>query len=157
MMRDMSQNYEISRDKIGVMGFSAGAHLSAFACSKKEHCPDFALIIYGCPRLTEVNIEWLENDLYHRKMTAEEFAENDLIKRVDEDNPPAFLVHSLDDETCHYLETTLYAKALRENNVPNEVHLFPTGGNGFGLGRKEDGTDQWIDLAINWVKRQKSL
>jgi len=30
--------------------------------------------------------------------------------------------------------------------------LFPTGGHGFGLGRKEDGTDQWVQLFVNWIK-----
>jgi acetyl esterase/lipase len=153
MMREMSSTYEIHKDKVGVMGFSAGAHLSAFACSKESQRPDFALLIYGCPRLNKINIDWLEKDLYHRKMTQKEFDENNMIERVNQNNPPSFLVHSLDDETCHYKETTLYAEALREKGVPNEVHLFPTGGHGFGLGQEEDGTDQWISLAINWIKR----
>jgi acetyl esterase/lipase len=153
MMREMSLSYGVQKDKVGIMGFSAGAHLSAFACSKEAQRPDFALLIYGCPRLNEENIDWLEKDLYHRKMTQEEFDENNLIEQVNQKNPPSFLVHSLDDETCHYKETTLYAEALREKGVPNEVHLFPTGGHGFGLGREEDGTDQWISLAINWIKR----
>lgn len=154
MMREMSQTYGIKSDKVGVMGFSAGAHLSAFASSKDAHRPDFALLIYGCPRLNEENINWLEKDLYHRKMTEAEFEENNLIERVNQNTPPSFLVHCLDDETCHYKETTLYAEALRENEVPNEVHLFPRGGHGFGLGHEEDGTDQWIGLAINWIKRE---
>jgi len=153
MMREMSDKYGLYDNKVGVMGFSAGAHLSAFACSKKLDRPDFALLISGCPRVNEENIKWLENDLYHRKITPKEFDEINLIKRVNQKNPPTFLVHSLDDETCNYKETTLYAKALRENDISNEVHLFPSGGHGFGLGRKEDGTDQWIKLAISWIKR----
>ncbi len=156
MMREMSDKYGLIKNKVGVMGFSAGAHLSAFACSKNLQRPDFALLVYGCPRLNEENIKWLEKDLYHRKMTPIEFEENNLIERVNQNNPPTFLVHSLDDETCHYKETTLYAEALRTYEVPNEVHLFPTGGHGFGLGRKEDGTDQWIKLAINWIKRLRN-
>jgi len=153
MMREMSSKYGIKKERVGVMGFSAGAHLSAFACSKEEQRPDFALLIYGCPSLNEENVAWLEKDLYHRKMTPQEFEENNLIERVNPDNPPGFLVHALDDETCDYTETTHYAKALRENGVASEVHLFPTGGHGFGPGRAEDGTDQWISLAINWIKR----
>jgi len=154
MMREMSQSYGFKTDRLGVMGFSAGAHLSAFASSKDTQRPDFALLIYGCPRLNEENVNWLEKDLYHRKMTEAEFEENNLIERVNQNTPPSFLVHCLDDETCHYTETTLYAEALRENGVSNEVHLFPEGGHGFGLGREEDGTDQWISLAINWIKRE---
>ena len=33
-----------------------------------------------------------------------------------------------------------------------EMHLFSKGGHGFGIGRKEDGTDQWVQLFINWLK-----
>ena len=42
--------------------------------------------------------------------------------------------------------------ALEEMGVPVEVHLFLQGGHGFGLGRREDGTDQWVMLFINWLK-----
>ena len=48
-----------------------------------------------------------------------------------------------------------YADALTKNGVAMEMHLFPTGGHGFGLGQDEDGTAQWIGLAANWIKRLK--
>jgi hypothetical protein len=32
------------------------------------------------------------------------------------------------------------------------MHLFPSGGHGFGLGKEKDGTDQWVQLFINWIK-----
>jgi hypothetical protein len=32
------------------------------------------------------------------------------------------------------------------------MHLFPKGGHGFGMGREEDGTDQWVRLFVNWLK-----
>ena len=154
LMREMAYKYGFKKQKVGVMGFSAGGHLAAFTSSKDKDRPDFALIIYGCPRLNDENIKWLEDELFHRKMTYEEFNELNLIERVNQENPPSFLVHSINDSICSYLETTLYADALRENGVENEVHLFFKGGHGFGLGRREDGTDQWIGLAINWIKRQ---
>ena len=72
---------------------------------------------------------------------------------VSEDSPPAFLVHAYDDEVCKVEETTFYAQRLFEHNVAVEVHLFPKGGHGFGLGHKEDGTDQWLNLFVNWIKR----
>jgi len=155
MMRELAGKYGFNNNEIGVMGFSAGGHLAAFASSKEKERPNFALIIYGCPRLNDENIKWLENDLFHRKMIPEEFEEMNLIERVNSKTPPSFLVHSLDDSTCNYLETTLYAQVLRENGVENEVHIFPKGGHGFGLGRKEDGTGQWINLAVNWINRLK--
>ena len=85
-------------------------------------------------------------------MTEEELAQNTLLDLVTKDTPPAFLVHAYDDDVCPVAETTLYAQKLFDHNVPNEVHLFPKGGHGFGMGKKEDGTDQWVPLFINWLR-----
>ena len=59
----------------------------------------------------------------------------------------------MDDETCHFTESTLYADALTRHGVEVEMHLFPHGGHGFGPGRKVDGTGQWLTLAANWLDR----
>jgi dipeptidyl aminopeptidase/acylaminoacyl peptidase len=59
----------------------------------------------------------------------------------------------MDDDTCHFTESTLYADALTRNGVEVEMHLFSQGGHGFGPGRKEEGTDQWLTLAANWLNR----
>ena len=86
-------------------------------------------------------------------MTADEITEQTFLERVDANTPPAFLVHAYDDDVCHFSESTLYAEALRKNGVNAELHLFARGGHGFGPGRKEDGTDQWLTLANNWLNR----
>jgi acetyl esterase/lipase len=153
IIRSKADELGFKMNMVGAIGFSAGAHLVAYSASKTENKPDFTLPIYGCPRLNEENIAWLEKSLFNRKMTKEELADFNIIEKVNRNTPTAFLVHSIDDETCHYLETTLYAEALLKAGVPVEVHLFPKGGHGFGLGREEDGTSQWIYLAINWIKR----
>ena len=67
-------------------------------------------------------------------MTAPEIAEQTLLEHVDENSPPAFMVHALDDETCHFTESTLYADALIHHGVEVELHLFPHGGHGFVAG-----------------------
>ncbi len=63
-------------------------------------------------------------------------------------------MHACDDDTCKVEESTLYAQRLFEHKVPVELHLFPKGGHGFGLGRKADGTDQWLPLFVAWLCRQ---
>jgi dipeptidyl aminopeptidase/acylaminoacyl peptidase len=85
-------------------------------------------------------------------MTAEELDQNRLLDLVTSETPPAFLVHAYDDDVCKIEESTLYAQKLFENKVPVELHMFPKGGHGFGLGHKEDGTDQWAGLFVNWLK-----
>ncbi len=157
LLRNRSETYNIHANKAGLMGFSAGSHLATVAglwdAEEPQQRPDFSALIYGVSRLTAENRKWLEESLYHRKLTEAEIQQNTLLEQVSARTPPAFLVHALDDTTCHYTESTLYAEALSRQGVRVEMHLFSNGGHGFGLGRDSDGTSQWIGLAANWIKR----
>jgi dipeptidyl aminopeptidase/acylaminoacyl peptidase len=103
--------------------------------------------------MNAANREWLEQTLYHRPMTDAEVAYQTLLEHVDANTPPAFLVHAFDDDVVPYEESTLYAEALQRNGVAAEMHLYARGGHGFGPGREEDGTSQWVKLAANWLDR----
>ena len=81
------------------------------------------------------------------------YKENSLLDLISMDTRPAFLVHAYDDEICGVEESLLYAEKCAEHGVPVEMHLFPRGGHGFGMGRKEDGTAQWVELFAEWLKR----
>jgi len=155
LIRENAEKYRINKDKVGVMGFSAGSHLATVASlwksEGKEENPDFSALIYGVVKLSEANLKWLEESLYFRKMTQEELAQNKLLDLVSKNTPPAFLVHAYDDSVCKIEESTYYAQELYKHNVLVEMHLFPKGGHGFGMGRKEDGTDQWLQLFVNWL------
>jgi dipeptidyl aminopeptidase/acylaminoacyl peptidase len=121
--------------------------------SKDPHeNPNFSVLVYGVTDDKPGNIRWLEESLYHRPMTEEELKMNKFLDLVDAQTPPAFLVHAYDDDVCHVSESTLYAQELFEHKIPVEMHLFTKGGHGFGLGRKVDGTDQWLSLLVNWLK-----
>lgn len=156
LLRQMANKYGLDKNKLGVLGFSAGSHLATVASlwnsNDKEEKPDFSGLIYGTTNLSDENLEWLEKDLYFRKLTDEEQAQNRLLDLVTDETPPAFLAHAYDDDVCKVEESTLYAQRLFEHRVPVEMHLFPKGGHGFGLGRKSDGTDQWMSLFVNWLK-----
>jgi len=153
ILRQSSNEYGFDKSKLGVLGFSAGAHLAAYACMKENQKPNFSLLIYGCWILEAENSKWLENKLFHREMTKDEYEDMNILQRISFNTPPAFLVHALDDKICSYKETTLYAQMLGEKDVEHELHLFSNGGHGFGLGNAKTGTDKWIQLAINWIKR----
>ena len=156
LLREMSEKYSIDKAKVGVMGFSAGSHLATVASlwesDVEEENPNFSALIYGVTDFGEANIKWIEESLYFRKLTEEELVQNSLLDLVTKDTPPAFLVHAYDDNVCPVTESTLYAEKLFEHGVSAEMHLFPKGGHGFGMGRKEDGTDQWPLLFVNWMK-----
>jgi acetyl esterase/lipase len=157
LMREKQLALGFEAGKFGVLGFSAGSHLATAVSVNHSpdptENPDFSMLIYGVTRLTPENRKWLEDTLYHRVMTPGEIEEQTTLERVDATTPPAFLVHSFDDDTCHYTESTLYAEALKKNGVEAELHLFARGGHGFGPGREADGTNQWLSLAGTWLNR----
>ena len=156
MLREMAEKYDFDPEKLGLVGFSAGSHLATVASLWKSEIenenPNYSGLIYGVTNITGGNLNWIENNLFFRKLTADEIKENTLLELVDENTPPAFLAHAIDDTSCKVEETTLYATKLRENNVMVETHIFSKGGHGFGVGSPENGTDQWIDLFVNWVR-----
>lgn len=156
LLRNNAELYGIEKDKVGIMGFSAGSHLSTvvslWKSEDEDENPNFSGLIYGVTDITGGNRMWLEKSLYYRKMTKEEAKQNTLLNLVSENTPPAFLAHAYDDETCNVKESILYAEKLYEYNVKAEMHLFPSGGHGFGLGRNDGITDQWLPLFANWVK-----
>lgn len=156
LLRENAEKYGIEKSQVGVLGFSAGSHLATVASlwesGDVDENPAFSALIYGVTNLSLANLQWLEENLYFRKMTAAEVTQNTLLDLVSPKTPPAFLVHAYDDDVCKIEETTLYAEKLFANKVPVETHLFPKGGHGFGMGRETDGTNQWVPLFLNWVK-----
>jgi acetyl esterase/lipase len=156
LLRTHSTHYGFNQEKLGVMGFSAGSHLatvvSLWRSDDEEENPNFSGLIYGVTNLSADNRKWLEDTLYHRELTDREVEQNTLLNLVSRETPPAFLAHAYDDKICNVEESLLYAEKCVEHSVPVEVHLFSKGGHGFGIGRKEDGTAQWVQLFVDWLK-----
>ncbi len=158
LMKSMAATYGFEPSKVGIMGFSAGGHLAAAASvlvsEKADENPDFSALIYPVTTLGAENQEWLEATLFHRPMAPDEQKQYALVDHVNVATPPAFLVHSYDDDVVPILESQIYAEALTAAGQEVEVHFFARGGHGFGPGRLEDGTAQWLGLLADWIKRQ---
>lgn len=147
LIRSKANALNVDTQRLGIMGFSAGAHLSVRASTNFEKRfyepvdeadaqssrPDFALIIYPA----YLNAGGL-------KMVPE--------LSVSSNTPPTFLVQAEDDGP--YVDSSLaYFAALKEAKVPAELHLFPNGGHGYGLRKHGTATDAWPELAAVWLKR----
>ena len=146
LIRSKASVFNVNPVKLGIMGFSAGAHLSVRTCTDFEKRfyepvdmadaqpsrPDFALIIY--PAYLFAPGYTLAPEL---PVTAKV--------------PPTFLLQAEDDKP--YVDSSLtYFIALKAANVPVEMHLFPNGGHGYGLRKKGKATDVWPDLASAWLR-----
>jgi acetyl esterase/lipase len=158
LMKSLSGTYGFDPKKVGVMGFSAGGHLAAsvsvLRSGHESENPDFSGLIYGVTTISSPNRQWLEETLYHRTMTDEEIRQYSLVDHVDERTPSTFLLHAFDDEVVPISESVVYAEALTTFGRDVEMHFFARGGHGFGPGRAEDGTEQWLGLLADWIKRQ---
>ncbi len=158
LMKTTADTYGFDPSKVGIMGFSAGGHLataaSVLVSEKDDENPDFSALVYPVTTIAPENQKWLEETLFHRPMTEDEKRQYSLVDNVTAATPPAFLLHAYDDDVVPISESIAYADALTVVGQDVEVHFSPEGGHGFGPGRAEDGTDQWLGLLANWIKRQ---
>ena len=146
--RDHAEEWHIDPNKIAVCGSSAGGHLAAslstlWNCEElftKEEIdsrlmrPDATVLSY--PVITS-------GDKAHKGSFRALLGTEDetdprwdflsLEKRVNDDTPPAFLWHCFDDPEVPVENSFYYAQALREHNIPFELHIYPKGGHGIQL------------------------
>lgn len=149
LLRSQAPDLGIDPQRIGVLGFSAGAHLSAAlstqttaraypvvdAADQADSRPDFCVLIYPA-YLT---------DPQQRDHLAPELAFSGM------NPPPTFMAQTQDDSS--YVDSSLvYYRALKNANVPAELHLYPTGGHGYGLRRTTATVTTWPDRVEEWLR-----
>ncbi|HTT18120.1 MAG TPA: alpha/beta hydrolase [Candidatus Sulfotelmatobacter sp.] len=147
MVRAHAAEWHIDPQRVGVLGFSAGAHLAAAlsthfdrrlydpvdAADQLSCRPDFAVVVYpGYLALSEQN-----------------FAPNAEI-RVTDKTPTTFIVQS-EDDPVHVENSTVYFLALKNAGVPVEMHLYAKGGHGYGLRRTELPVTTWPQSVETWL------
>jgi acetyl esterase/lipase len=154
LVRSHAADWQIDPDKIGVIGFSAGAHLAAAlsthfdqrlyksqdAADQVSCRPNFAMVIYpgylaGSPESLTPNPEL----------------------KVTKDTPPTFLLQTEDDNTAHVESSLAYYVALKAVGAPVEMHLFTQGGHGYGLRKTGLPVADWPSLAETWLRTIKML
>lgn len=136
--------------RIGVMGFSAGGHLaatvsnqhtgrsypSADAADQVSCRPDFTLLVYPAYLTVPEKGDSVAPEL-----------------PVSTNTPPTFIAIAQDDPVR--VENALgYSAALQKMKVPFELHVFPTGGHGYGLRRTAEPITRWPELAGDWLKER---
>lgn len=162
IVRRNAKDWKINPDKIGIMGFSAGGHLASTASTQYEEKvyiskddlsarPDFSILIYPVISM-EIGHTGSKNNLIGKDASPKLIERFSSDLQVNENTPPAFLVHSLDDEVVRVENSIQYLLALKQHNVPGELHIYEKGGHGYGLGRKEDTTNQWPKACETWLK-----
>jgi len=161
--------WNVDPHKIGVMGFSAGGHLaSTLSTHYSENVyepvddvsarPDFSLLIYPVISMEDsITHMGSRNLLLGDNPSSEKVAHFSNELQVTQDTPPAFIIHSLDDGAVSFQNSICYAVALREHGVPCELHLYESGGHGYGLGRSANTESSWPEACRKWLEMKGLL
>ncbi len=149
LVRFHAAEHHIDPHKIGVLGFSAGGHLSAdisthfdnrlyppVDAADKESCrPDFAVVLYPG----------------HLWMSAKRFLLNPDVP-VTRRTPPTFLLQAENDPVDSINNSLAYYIALKNARVPVEMHLYAEGGHAFGLRPTKFPITRWPELVETWLR-----
>ncbi|MCB9247266.1 MAG: alpha/beta hydrolase [Ignavibacteriales bacterium] len=162
LVRENSEKWGIDKNKVGIMGFSAGGHLASTAATHFDMQiiensnninlrPDFQILIYPVISMQDklTHLGSREN-LLGKNPTKDliDFYSNEL--KVNENTPPAYITHAGDDKVVDVENSLEYYKSLKKNNIPAEMHIYPRGNHGFVLSQP---TEEWMKPIIKWLKK----
>jgi acetyl esterase/lipase len=153
LVREHASEWGIDPNRLGVMGFSAGAHLAAAlsvhyekrlyqpvdAADELSCRPDFAVVVYpGYLALSEQG-----------------FAANPDIQPTAQ-TPPTFLLQA-ENDPVHVENSIIYFLKLKDAGVPAELHVYSEGGHGYGLRKTGLPISHWPDMVETWLHTIKVL
>lgn len=166
-VRARATEFGVDPARIGIIGFSAGGHLAATAATKSDSGdpaaadpvdrlssrPDF--VILGYPVIT------MSAPYTHAGSRRNLLGENpspemiDLLsaeKHVTRDTPPAFIVHTTEDQAVPLQNPLLFYQACAAAGVPCEIHIYERGRHGLGLGGGDPAFAQWPAQCLQWLR-----
>ena len=165
LIRQNATRYGIDPAKVGVMGFSAGGHLASTLAThvngetqsgggEAQARPDFAILLYPVVTFGDKAHTGSRDKLLGKLKTSPEMItlySNEL--QVTNRTPPTFLVHSQDDRAVPVENSINYYVACLKNGIPAELHLYPSGGHGYGLRTAKYGSlNTWPESCKAWLK-----
>jgi acetyl esterase/lipase len=129
VVRQHASEWGVSPDRVGFIGFSAGAMVASGALLQGDAAarPNFAALIYGGP---------------FGRMPA-----------IPAQLPPMFLAWAQDD-TLALAPVVKFYEALKAAGHKPETHIFSAGGHGFGMRKQGTTSDHWIDSFYYWLEAQ---
>ncbi len=169
LIRKNADEWGIDKDKIAVIGFSAGGHLAGSLATMWDeeplktkdslNKPNAAILSYPVissdPEIAHLgSFECLcgDDEELKKKMSLE--------TRVTKKTPPCFIWHTFTDDLVNVKNSLVFANALKDNDIPFELHIFPQGPHGLSICNTDTATcevnlspyvGKWVSLAIDWL------
>ena len=144
-----ANEWNVDKDKIAVIGFSAGGHLAASLATMGNIRPDALILGYPCI------LSSIEEVLAFPIPSVE--------AEVDASTPQTFLFSTFEDELVPVEHTLQFMQALNDYQIPFESHIFQHGKHGLSLAKSHlsagieenvnEDVAKWFDLSVNWLKK----
>lgn len=150
VVRSRADEWQLDPERVGILGFSAGGSTAAMTAVSAERryepldaadeasCkPDFLVLVYTAYLVDE-------SGELRPEVT------------VSKESPPTFLAHAYDDPVTPKSSVEFFL-ALKDAGVPAELHIYDTGGHGYGLRKTEQPVTTWNDRCAEWMKSRGLL
>jgi len=167
-VRSRAAEWGIDPNKIGVMGFSAGGHLTstlgthfdagdptaADPIDRASSRPDFLILCYPVISLAASYTHTGSRDsLLGKNPDADLLQSLSNETQVTHETPPTFLFHTDEDTAVPAENSIVFYEALRKAGVPAELHVYRKGGHGAGLAQDIPGTSDWPARCRAWLEQ----
>ncbi len=177
-LRENAECYDIDTNAIILCGFSAGGHLCAsvgtlydsflsqYFDNAEQIKPDGMILSYPVITSGEYRHDGSIKSILGENPSQENLRLVSLEKQVTENTPKTFIWHNADDKTVPVQNTIDFTRALSDNKISFECHIFPYGGHGLALADEATAKHeahinytcaQWFGLAVEWVKREFNM
>lgn len=136
MVRDSADVWNLNPNDIGIMGSSAGGHLASTVATHAPEAlrPNFQILFYPVITMDKSFTHMGSHDnLLGKDASADLEKEFSNEKQVTKETPRAFIVYSDDDKVVPPANGVNYYLALNKKGVPSVLHIYPTGGHGWGI------------------------
>lgn len=169
LVRNFAKSYNIIRNRVGILGFSAGGHLASMVgtqydngnpddgdqVERQSSRPDLMVLAYPVITFGEYrhagSLTCLLGDNPEQELIIRLSSES----QVTSDTPPAFLWHTADDAGVPVENSLLFAASLSRNKVPFELHIYEQGRHGLGLAEEVPNIKSWTKLCEQWLRKQQ--
>jgi acetyl esterase/lipase len=171
VVRANAEQWHINSSRIGMIGSSAGGHLTStvmthFDAGKPDAAdpidrvssrPDIGILCYAVITMGKLAHTGSRNALLGKHPSRKLIAQLSNELHVTKDTPPCFLWATYEDKTVPVENTLQFAMALRKAGVPFDLHIYQKGGHGMGLGSHQYTPEKfhpWTADCLFWLKQQ---
>jgi acetyl esterase/lipase/peptidoglycan/LPS O-acetylase OafA/YrhL len=159
MMRQHAKEWHFDENNVGIMGFSAGGHLAStiIVTDVDSVRPNFGILFYSVISMKkELTHMRTHNNLLGEDASEELEAQFSNELHISDKTPPTFLAHSSDDKKVIPQNSIRFRDEMLAHNRPVTLHLYPSGGHGWGYKLTFDYHRQVLEDLTEWLSCRKS-